>query len=308
MGMMRTDTDNAPDVQVTGLVKAFGPVQAVRGIDLTVWAGETVALLGPTGAGKSTTIDSMLGLVRADEGTVSLFGRPPAAAVQAGLVGAMLQEGGQPGCLRVREMVALNASYYPSPLPVDEVLELTGAAAFADRWATQLAGGQRQLARFAAAIVGDPDLLILDEPTACVDAEARHEFWTATRDFTGRGKTVVFSTHQLKEAGTYAGRIALMVGGRIVADGTATEITAQGGTHTIRATLPDVETSWLAALPGVITAQRTGDTVSLTCSDGDLALRALLATFAAARDLEVRGESLEVAFLELTREDRDRTP
>ncbi len=299
---MRTDTYCGLGVHVTGMVKSYGAVQAVRGIDLVVRAGETVALLGPGGAGKSTTIATLLGLARPDEGIVSVFGRPPADAVRAGLVGAMLQTGEQPERLKVREVVALTASYYPRPLPVDEVLHLTGASAFADRWATQLSESQSRLVRLAAAIVGDPDLLILDEPTAAVDAEGRQEFWTAMRRFARRGKTVVFATHLLEEADAYADRIALMVHGQIVADGPASEIRAQADSHTIRATLPGVELSRLAALPGVATTERHGDTVILLCSDADLALRALLATFAAARNLQVRGGSLDDAFLELTGE------
>jgi ABC-2 type transport system ATP-binding protein len=300
MSLSVAERSEVPGVAISGLVKSYGSVRAVRGIDLSVGAGETVALLGPNGAGKSTTIDAVLGLSRPDAGTVSVFGRPPAAAVRAGKVGAVLQSGGQPEYLKVREVVALTASYYPRPLPVDEVLELTGAAAFADRWATRLSGGQSQLVRFATALVGDPELLVLDEPTAAIDVEGRQAFWRAVRDVAGRGKTVVFATHYLEEADAYADRIVLMARGRIVADGPATEIKAKAGSRTIRATLPDVEPARLGALPGVVTVHRLGDSVVLSCADADRALRALLATFAAARDLEVRGGSLEEAFLELT--------
>jgi ABC-2 type transport system ATP-binding protein len=295
-----------PGVQLTGLVKTYGSVQAVRGIDLSIGAGQTVALLGPNGAGKSTTIDAILGLSRPDKGTVSIFGQSPAAAVRAGKVGAMLQSGAQPEYLRVREVVTLTASYYPNPLPVDDVLQLTGAAAFADRWATQLSGGQSQLVRFATALIGNPDLLVLDEPTAAIDVEGRHEFWAAMRNIAEQGKTVVFATHYLEEADAYADRIVLMARGRIVADGPATEIKAQAGSRTIRATLPGVDVSSLGALPGVASAQRHGDTVILSCTDADNAIRALLATFAAARDIEVRGGSLEEAFLELTVDEPER--
>ncbi len=299
---MRTDTYSELGVRVTGLVKSYGSVRAVRGIDLAVRAGETVALLGPSGAGKSTTIDTMLGLARPDEGSVSVFGQSTAAAVRAGLVGTMLQTGGQPDYLRVREVIALTASYYPNPLPVDEVLELSGAAAFADHWATRLSAAQSRLVRFAAAIVGDPDLLVLDEPTAAVCAEHRQAFWRSVRRFAGESKTVLFATHHLQEAAEYADRIVLMVRGQVLADGPTAEIKAQACSRTIRATLPEVEPFMLAALPGVITAQRDGDTIVLLCTDADLTLRALLATFAAARDIEVHGGSLDDVFLELTGE------
>ncbi|NUP50433.1 MAG: ABC transporter ATP-binding protein [Catenulispora sp.] len=294
-----------PGVRLVGLTKSYGPVKAVRGIDLTIGAGQTVALLGPNGAGKSTTIDAMLGLSRPDAGTVEIFGRGAADAIRAGLVGAMLQSGQQPEYLRVREVVELTASYYPNPRPVQEVLELTGVAEFADRWATRLSGGQSQLVRFAAALVGDPDLLVLDEPTAAVDVAGRNDFWRVMREVAQQGKTIVFATHYLEEADAFADRIVLLARGRIVADGPATEIKALAGTRTIRATLPGVETERLATLEGVASVQRHGDTVILSCTDADTALRALLSGYAAARDLEVRGGSLEEAFLELTDDSED---
>ena len=287
------------------LAKSYGDVRAVRDVDLVIAPGETVALLGPNGAGKSTTIDMMLGLTKPDRGTVSIFGTPPAAARQAGWVGAMLQTGSPLDHLRVREIVTLMASYYPHPLPVDDVLRMTGAADFARQWTSKLSGGQAQRVRFAAAIVGDPDLLLLDEPTAGIDVEGRRDFWQAMRAMTEHGKTVLFATHYLEEADAYADRIVLLADGQIVADGPATEIKAQAGSRTIRATLPGADAAALAALPGVRSAQRHGDAVVLSCSDADAALVALLAAFPAARDIEVTGGSLEEAFLELTASEPD---
>ncbi len=153
-------------IELSEVAKSYGPVQAVRGINLAVAPGETVALLGPNGAGKTTTIDMILGLRRPDSGTVLVLGASPAEAVRAGRLGGMLQDGSPPDYLKVRDLVTLVASYYPHPLGVDDVLRLTGTAALADRWAAKLSGGQAQRVRFAAALVGDPDLLILDEPTA----------------------------------------------------------------------------------------------------------------------------------------------
>jgi ABC-2 type transport system ATP-binding protein len=157
--------------------------------------------------------------------------------------------------------------------------------------------------RFAAALVGDPDLLVLDEPTAGIDVAGRREFWQAMRAVAGQGKTVLFATHYLEEADAYADRIVLMAGGRIIADGPATEIKARAGARMIRATLPDGDLTVLGALPGVLSADRHGEAVLLSCSDADTALRALLASFPAARDIEVRGGSLEEAFLALTTDD-----
>jgi ABC-2 type transport system ATP-binding protein len=203
----------------------------------------------------------------------------------------------------VREVVALTGSYYPNPLPTEEVLRLTGADQFADQLTTKLSSGQSQRVRFAAALVGDPDLLVLDEPTAAVDVEGRRDFWHVMRGIAERGKTVLFATHYLEEADAYADRIVLMARGRIVADGPATEIKARATSRVIRATMPGADLTSLHALPGVVTADRHGDTVVLSCSDADSALYALLGTYTGVRDIEVGGGSLEDAFLELTAED-----
>jgi ABC-2 type transport system ATP-binding protein len=302
---MTTTSELGAGIVLSRLAKSYGDVRAVRDIDLVIAPGETVALLGPNGAGKTTTIDMMIGLTKPDRGTVSIFGSPPAAARQAGWLGAMLQTGSPLDHLRVREIVTLMASYYPHPLPVDDVLRMTGAAEFARQWTSKLSGGQAQRVRFAAAIVGDPDLLLLDEPTAGIDVEGRRHFWQAMRAMTEHGKTVLFATHYLEEADAYADRIVLLADGQIVADGPATEIKAQAGSRTIRATLSGVDAAALAALPGVRSAQRHGDAVVLSCSDADAALVALLGAFPAARDIEVTGGSLEEAFLELTASEPD---
>ena len=294
-------------IQLSQVAKSYGSVQAVSDVDLVIAAGETVALLGPNGAGKTTTIEMMLGLIKPDRGTVSIFGVPPARPA-AGRVGAMPQTGSLLDHLRVREIVALMASYYPHPLPVRDVLQTTGADEFARRWTTKLSGGQAQRVRFAAAIVGDPDLLVLDEPTAGLDVQGRHDFWQAMRAMTEQGKTVLFATHYLEEADAYADRIVLLARGQIVADGPATEIKAQAGSRTIRATLPEATVAALSALPGVRKAERHGDAVVLSCTDADAALPALLAAFPAVRDTEVSGDSLEEAFLELTADDRTSAP
>ena len=301
--------DAAPEggIVLTRLSKSYGAVHAVRSLDLTIAPGETVALLGPNGAGKTTTIDMMLGLTRPDQGTVSVFGVPPARAVRAGWIGGMLQTGAPLDHLRVRELIALTASYYPAPRDVAEVLRLTGAEAFAGQWTTRLSGGQAQRVRFAAALVGDPDLLLLDEPTAGIDVGGRRDFWQSMRDIARQGKTVVFATHYLEEADAYADRIVLIANGRVVADGAGTEIKAQAASRTIRGTLPDADTAALRALPGVLAADRHGDAVILSCSDADTAIRALLAAYPAIRDVEVRAGSLEEAFMELTADRGDTT-
>ena len=216
----------------------------------------------------------------------------------------MLQTGGVIQDIAVRDLVAMLASLYPSPLDVDEVLRRTGLVEVARRQASKLSGGQTQRVRFALALVSNPSLLVLDEPTVALDVEGRHEFWAAMREFTDQGRTVLFATHYLEEADSFADRIVLMAEGRIVADGPATEIKAVVGLRTIRATLPDVELSRLEALPGVRSAQRNGAAVTLQCDDADAAVRALLPAYPEARDLEIAGAGLEQAFRMLTRSTR----
>ena len=292
------------DVDLRGLVKSFRrggtTVEAVRGIDVGIGGGETVALLGPNGAGKSTTIDMLLGLLAPDQGSVTLFGRSPAEAVAEGAVGAMLQTGSLLRDLSVRELIAMMASLYPAPMGVGEVLELTGAQEFADRRTQKLSGGETQRVRFAVALVSDPQLLVLDEPTVAMDVEARHAFWTTMRDFAARGRTILFATHYLEEADAYADRAVLMAQGRVVADGPTTEIKAMVGSRSIRATLPGARIDELAALPGVSSAERRGQAVLLVCSDSDAAVRALLGAHPEARDIEIEAAGLEQAFLALT--------
>ncbi len=292
-------------IVLSQLAKSYGNVRAVRSVDLMIAPGETVALLGPNGAGKTTTIDMVLGLTRPDSGSVSLFGMPPAKAVAAGAVGGMLQTGSLIEYLSVRELVTMVASVYPRPLAVDEALRLSGSAEFADRRTTKLSGGQVQRVRFAAALVANSDLLVLDEPTAALDVEGRREFWASMRAVAAQGKTVIFATHYLEEADAYADRIVLLARGRIVADGPATEIKAMAGGKTIRGTLPGTDLAQLAALPGVRTADRHGDAVVLSAADSDSALRALLGRFPEVRDIEVYGAGLEEAFLELTGDEDD---
>ena len=292
-------------IELEGLVKSFGPVRAVRAVDLSVGRGETVALLGPNGAGKSTTLDMLLGLTKPDAGIVSIFGKEPEAAIAAGEVGAMLQMGSLIGDLSVRELVSMMASLYSRPLEIDDVLELTGTGAFAGQRTNKLSGGQTQRVRLALALVSDPELLVLDEPTVALDVEARRGFWAAMRSFAAEGKTVIFATHYLEEADAYADRVVLMARGEVVADGPTTEIKARVGARTIRATLPGVEDTELAELPGVSTAERHGATVILTATDSDGAIRALLDRYDDARDIEIAGADLEQAFLALTSDRSD---
>ncbi len=294
-------------LSLSGVAKTFktpaGPVEAVRDVDLHVSPGETVALLGPNGAGKSTTIDMILGLTDPDKGSIEVFGMTPRKAIDAGAVGGMLQIGAVIKDLSVREILDMTISLYPNPLSVDEVVALTGIQDLLQRKTTKLSGGQTQRLRAALALCGNPDLLLLDEPTVALDVEARREFWNTVRDFAARGKTVIFATHYLEEADEFADRIVLMSRGRIVADGPANQIKAAVDVKHVTATVPDADPQALRALPGVSDLEIRGQTYVLACTDSDSALRALLTNYPQARDILVSGAGLEAAFMRLTSED-----
>jgi ABC-2 type transport system ATP-binding protein len=304
--MTAAEIPPATGIELRGLVKSFrapgGLVQAVRGVDISIGVGETLALLGPNGAGKSTTIDMLLGLSKPDAGSVSLFGLTPAAAIRSGRVGAMLQTGGLLRDMTVRELIDMMRSLHAKPLATDEVLDGVGIRAIAGRRTQTLSGGETQRVRFAIAMVSDPALLVLDEPTVAMDVEGRTAFWATMRRYAAGGKTVVFATHYLEEADAYADRAVLMARGRVVADGPTTEIKGMVGLRTIRATLPGADLERLRRLPGVTRVERRGEAVILACSDSDAAIRALLSAFPDARDMEITGAGLEEAFLELTRD------
>jgi ABC-2 type transport system ATP-binding protein len=285
------------------LQRRYGGVRAVDGVDLAIAPGEVVALLGPNGAGKSTTIDILLGLSRADSGDVRLFGRTPRHAVVDGLVGAMLQSGGIPDDITVAEVVRLTGALFPKPLPVPEALLRAGVADVAGRRYGRLSGGQKQRVRFAAALVCDPDLLVLDEPTVAMDVQARREFWTAMRSYTRTGRTVLFATHYLAEAEEYADRVVLLRAGRVVADGSVAQVRALASGRVVAATAPGADLSALRRLPGVTQVHVDGPRVRLECSDSDAALRALVVGYPQACDIEVSARGLEDAFVALTASD-----
>jgi ABC-2 type transport system ATP-binding protein len=193
-------------------------------------------------------------------------------------------------------------------MPLDTVVELAGLEDLADRRTHKLSGGQTQRVRFATALVSDPSLIVLDEPTVAMDVETRRRFWDAIRRFARQGRTIVFATHYLEEADSFADRIVLMARGGIVADGPTTEIKAKVGRRVLRFTLTDASPAVLRALPGVASVDVRGDSVTLTCNDSDAATRAVVSTIPLAKDFEISGAGLEEAFLELTgASDRDTT-
>jgi len=289
-------------VQLRGVHKSFGAVQAVDGIDLSISSGEIVAFLGPNGAGKTSTIDVILGLSRPSAGEVAVLGMSPHQAIARGLVSAVLQTGGLLKDLTVEETARYTASLFTQPRPVSEVLDRAGIAAIADRKVGKCSGGEQQRLRFAMALLSDPELLILDEPTTGMDVEGRRSFWAAIRQDADRGRTVLFATHYLEEADDYADRIILIRHGKIVADGTAAQIKARAAGRTVRATLPGADRTALSAIPGFDHVEVNGDTVLVHSGQSDAVAKYLL-TATSAHDLEIAARGLEDAFIALTSDD-----
>ncbi|MEU0488461.1 ABC transporter ATP-binding protein [Nocardiopsis sp. NPDC006139] len=292
-----------PAVELNGVVKEFGAVRAVDGVDLGIGAGERVALLGRNGAGKSTTVDILLGLDTPTSGTARLFGGAPRAAVDAGRVGAMLQDVRPVPRVTVRELVGFVARTHRAPMPVAEALELAGLTGVARRRADRLSGGQTQRVCFALALVGDPDLLILDEPTAALDVAARRVFWDSVRALTERGTTVLFSTHHLDEADLNADRVVVIDRGRVIADDAPDRIRRSFGTGMVSFALPDgaERPAGLEGLPGVVSVEDLGGRIRLRTADSDETVHALSA-LVRVRDLEVATANLEDAFIGITSE------
>lgn len=299
----RAGAASTPDaISLDGVTKSFGDVHAVRGIDLHVAPGEVVAFLGPNGAGKTTTIDMLTGLSRPDQGRVEVFGMAPRSAIERGLVAAVMQTGGLLKDLTVSETVDLTASLFAQTRSTQECLERAGIADIATRLVAKCSGGQQQRLRFAMALVSDPALIILDEPTTGMDVTGRRDFWSAIHADAQRGRTVLFATHYLEEADQYADRVVLVRHGQIVADGTSSEIKALTAGRVVKATLPEANSAVLSAMPGVESVDVRGDVVTFGTKDSDALARYLL-TNTAAYDLEITSQGLEAAFIALTGDD-----
>ncbi|WP_069164328.1 ABC transporter ATP-binding protein [Nocardia altamirensis] len=293
-----------PAIELRELRKSFpvpggGVVQAVDGLDLVIEPGEIVAFLGPNGAGKTTSLDMVLGLTRPDSGTVEVFGGTPAQALAVGRISAVLQSGGLLPDLTVAETVRLVAGMHANPCPVDEALTRAGLTEIAGRLVGKCSGGQRQRLRFALALLPNPDLIVLDEPTTGMDVEGRRDFWNAMRADAARGRTVLFATHYLDEADAYADRIVLVRAGKVVADGSAAEIKNLASGRAVSATMPGAVRSALLAVPGVDQVEVRGDRIIVHTADSDAIARYLL-TETTAVDLEITSHNLESAFLALT--------
>ncbi|MBQ0985353.1 ABC transporter ATP-binding protein [Streptomyces sp. F63] len=300
------DEDEVPDsaVRVRGLRKSYGTVEAVRGLDLTVRRGEVFALLGPNGAGKTTTVEILEGHRHRSGGEVSVLGTDPARATAAwrARVGLVLQDSRMPPELTVRELVTRQAGFYPAPRGADETIELIGLTGQRDRRAGKLSGGQRRRLDVALALVGDPELVFLDEPTTGLDPAARRRAWSMIETVRELGKTVFLTTHYLDEAEALADRLAVVVDGRVAALGTPATL---GGRETMPSEIRFRRPAGMPAdlLDGAAPAA-AGETVTLRAPDPAGRLGPLLDW---ARDhgtglpgLEIRRPTLEDVYLAVT--------
>ena len=301
MLMSNPRTTPAPVLELRGAGRSYGRVRALHDVDLAVRQGEVVALLGPNGAGKTTAIHLLLGLIRPHAGSVALFGREPRDAAVRTRTGVMMQASGIPETLTVREHLEGFASYYPAPVPVPALLASTGLDEVADRLYGNLSGGQKQRLHLALALVGDPDVLFLDEPTTGLDVASRRYLWERVRAFVDGGRTVVLTTHDLDEADALADRVILLDHGEVVAHGTPGDIKARAAGRRVRA-VTDVPLEALERLPGVAGLRHDGFAVELLVSDAEAVVRVLLRRDPNLSGLEVGDVGLEEAFLALTRE------
>lgn len=313
--MITTPSGDAAVIEAHALTKRYGDTLAVAGVDVVVRAGEVLAVLGPNGAGKTTTIEMLLGMRRPTSGTVALFGRRPDAAAVKARVGAMLQDVDTPQALTVAETVGLVRRYYPRGLAVADVLDRADLSTHAGKRAAQLSGGQRQRLSFAMAIVGAPDLLFLDEPTAALDVAARRRFWTQLRELAAAGTTILFASHNMAEVEALADRVLVVHRGRVVADGSPAYVASTVATRRLEVGT-DLGADAVPALPGVVRAVVTGPPQTdagrggaeplrydVTSTDAEATVRALCATGATLDRLVVHDSDMETAFLHLVADD-----
>ncbi|MDQ6648199.1 MAG: ABC transporter ATP-binding protein [Pseudomonadota bacterium] len=282
-------------------VKRYGKVVALDGLDLVLRRGELLALLGPNGAGKTTAIALLLGLIRADSGTVELFGLDPQRIEARRHIGVMLQNADLPPTLRVGELLRLTASYYPSPRPLSESAEMAGVGDLLKRPYAKLSGGQQRRVQFALALCGRPQLLFLDEPTVGLDIESRQRLWAAIRRLIAEGCSVLLTTHYLEEAEALADRVCVMTHGRMIHEGTVETLRARVALKRIRCRsvlTTDIVSGW----PGVGEVHHDGERLHITTAEAETVVRHLLDADPQLQELEVQRAGLAEAFTELTRD------
>lgn len=280
--------------------KTYGPVVALDGLDLALEPGRMTALLGPNGAGKTTAIRLLVGLDRPTRGTVSVFGKDPRLPRTRARMGVMMQNGQVPDTLKVKELFDLFRGYFPTPIASAELLDLTDLGSEANRLYGKLSGGQKQRVLFGLALAGDPELLLLDEPTVGMDVKARRGFWDRIRELQRRGRTILITTHYLEEAQALADRVAVLDRGVLLADTTASELRSRFGRKRIRLRSQQLSLEKLKSRPGVEDVVQDGTGWTLLCDRAEDFVRWVLDQDPELSDLEVHALDLEEAYLALT--------
>jgi ABC-2 type transport system ATP-binding protein len=283
----------SPVAELSRVEKAFAGRPALRGVDLALGRGEILAMLGPNGAGKTTAVRVLLGLRRPDRGAARLFGLDPHRVEARRRCGSTPQETDLPESLRVVEIVDFVRAHFERPLLTAELLDSFGLAAFAHRQAGGLSGGERRRLAVALAFAGDPEVVFLDEPSTGLDAGARRSLWDSVRGFAARGRSILLTTHDLREAEALADRVVLLEEGRVVREGTVGEIRAQAGLTRIR-----LRAQTLPTVPGLARAVENGRHVTMLVRSPADAMRALVVAGADLEELEVVPASLEQALEE----------
>ena len=299
---MATNTEESA-VRLKNASKSYGSLKALKETDFVAEPGEVVALLGPNGAGKTTAISLMLGLRAPTSGSAEVFGRDPREPASRRRVGAMLQESGVPETLKVCEVAEMFRRLYEKPISAEAALDAAGIREKAGSKVGNLSGGEKQRLYFALCVVGDPELLFLDEPTVGLDVESRRRFWESIREMHRRGKTIVLTTHYLEEADALAGRIVVIDRGKVVAEGTPAEIKSRVGGKVVRLRSRNLTEALISQLPDIQRTEREGDAFTLYSTQPEKALENLFRQGVEVRDLEVVGAGLEEAFVALTGKD-----
>jgi ABC-2 type transport system ATP-binding protein len=305
--------DSTPAVEISGMVKRYGPVTAVDGLTLTASARQVTAILGPNGAGKTTTIEACEGYRAADAGTVRVLGLDPVrdGAALRPRVGVMLQSGGIPPAVPAGEYLSTLSRFHVKPHDPAWLLDIVGLSSSAKTPYKRLSGGQQQRLSLAAALIGRPELVFLDEPTAGMDPQARHATWDLIAALRAGGVAVILTTHFMEEAERLADRVIIIDHGRAVAAGTPGELTGSAGQLRFRAE-PGLDTdSLLAALPPGSAAKESPAGHYLIEVDGGVIQPALLAAVTAwcadrlvlPSSVRIESRTLEDVFLELTGRD-----
>lgn len=290
---------NIPRLHASDLHKSYGKVNALRGLTFSIEQPGVVAILGQNGAGKSTLIHCALGLEKSSNGHLMTLGCQPGHIVAKRKTGVMLQDTDLPDLLTVREHITLFASYYPNAFSVEQAINLCHLQEFADRRYKKLSGGQKRRVQFALAIIGNPQLVFLDEPTTGLDIEARRNLWKIIRDFAEQGKTIVLTTHYLEEADALADRIIVMNAGKIVADAKPEDIHKQISGSMIRCQTKLTE-NVLKSMPAVDGLESAGRFSELRSIDVNRTLLALLNADPELTDLTVYQPKLEDIFTQLS--------